>query len=202
MSSESVLQKTVSQLSNLPTSSPQLPQLLTTAKHQLLALNALIPTSSTPTAHLQLARRVLEAGALYAIHARDPDAFVRYYAQLQPFYELPAERFGSGPGSGSEREKITGLHLLLLLTKGDYAGFHSVLEGLEGEGFAAARVEEDESKGKHGGGKGFVEYPIKLERWLMEGAYDRVWAATKREGVPCEEFAVFSEVPRNPPVWW
>ena len=48
--------------------------------------------------------------------------------------------------------------------------------------------------GGGGGSGGFVEYPIKLERWLMEGAYDRVWAATKREGVPSEEFAVFSEV--------
>ena len=28
----------------------------------------------------------------------------------------------------------------------------------------------------------------------MEGSYDRVWGATKKEGVPSEEFAVFSEV--------
>ena len=148
-----------------------------------------------PASHLQLARRTLEAGALHAIRARDPDAFTRYYAQLQPFYELPSSRYGGEAHSGSEREKITGLYLLLLLTKGDYAAFHSVLEGLEGEGFTAAQVEEDESRtGKHAGGKGFVEYPIKLERWLMEGAYDRVWAATKREGVPSEEFALFSDV--------
>ena len=40
----------------------------------------------------------------------------------------------------------------------------------------------------------YVQYPIKLERWLMEGSYDRVWAATKKEGVPSQEFAVFSEV--------
>lgn len=47
----------------------------------------------------------------------------------------------------------------------------------------------------------YVQYPIKLERWLMEGSYDRVWAATKKEGVPSQEFAVFSEVflPHSPP---
>ncbi len=28
----------------------------------------------------------------------------------------------------------------------------------------------------------------------MEGSYDRVWRATKREGVPSEEYGVFSEV--------
>lgn len=61
-----------------------------------------------------------------------------------------------------------------------------MLEGLEVEkgGGAGAGLEEDR----------FIGYPVKLERWLMEGSYDRVWAATKREGVPGEEFGVFSEV--------
>ena len=40
----------------------------------------------------------------------------------------------------------------------------------------------------------YIGYPVKLERWLMEGSYDRVWGATKKDGVPSEEFAVFSEV--------
>lgn len=40
----------------------------------------------------------------------------------------------------------------------------------------------------------FVQYPVKLERWLMEGSYDRVWGATKSERAPSEEFGVFSEV--------
>lgn len=64
-----------------------------------------------------------------------------------------------------------------------------MLEGLEvekggGGGGGAGGLEEDR----------FIGYPVKLERWLMEGSYDRVWAATKREGVPGEEFGVFSEV--------
>ena len=37
-------------------------------------------------------------------------------------------------------------------------------------------------------------YPIRLERWLMEGSYDRVWNAMKKGEVPCEEFGVFSDV--------
>ena len=80
---------------------------------------------------------------------------------------------------------MTGLYLLLLLTKGDYAGFHSVLEGLEVE------------LGSRGGGlegDRFLGYPVKLERWLMEGSYDRVWKAMGGEGVPGEEEGVFSEV--------
>ena len=43
-------------------------------------------------------------------------------------------------------------------------------------------------------GDAFIQYPVQLERWLMEGSYDRVWGATKREGVPSDEYGVFSEV--------
>lgn len=97
--------------------------------------------------------------------------------------EIETDRSGKNRSEDrGQRSKITGLYLLLLLTKGDYAGFHTVLEGLEVEGSVGA--EEDV----------YVQYPIKLERWLMEGSYDRVWGATKREGVPSEEFGVFSEV--------
>ena len=86
---------------------------------------------------------------------------------------------------------MTGLYLLLLLTKGDYAGFHTELEGLEVEmgGARGAGLEQDK----------YIGYPVKLERWLMEGSYDRVWGATKKEGVPSEEFAVFCEVCATPP---
>ena len=85
---------------------------------------------------------------------------------------------------------MTGCYLLLLLTKGDYAGFHTVLEGLE--------VEMGEKAGAGLEADKFIGYPVKLERWLMEGSYDRVWGATKREGVPTEEYGVFSEVRRPP----
>ena len=84
---------------------------------------------------------------------------------------------------------MTGLYLLLLLTKGDYAGFHTVLEGLEIEEAGKGGLDGDE----------YIQYPVKLERWLMEGSYDRVWAATKREGAPSEEYGVFSEVSTYPP---
>lgn len=40
----------------------------------------------------------------------------------------------------------------------------------------------------------FIRYPVMLEQCLMEGAYDKVWGALKGDGVPSEEFAVFSEV--------
>ncbi|MCJ1310055.1 regulatory particle non-ATPase [Agyrium rufum] len=187
-SSEHTLHQMLHTLNSHPPSSPSLPPLLSRAKIALLHANALLPTSSTPPSLLPLARSILEKGALTSIAHSNPDAFTRYYQQLQPFYELPASAYPMGQGEG-ERSKITGLFLLMLLTKGDYAGFHTLLEGLEGE----------DDGGKSGGGKGKIEddrylaYPVMLERWLMEGAYDRVWKALDR-GVPGEEFGVFTEV--------
>jgi len=43
-------------------------------------------------------------------------------------------------------------------------------------------------------GDRYLGYPIRLERWLMEGSYDRVWNAMKKGEVPCEEFGVFSDI--------
>ncbi|KAL8745047.1 MAG: hypothetical protein Q9184_007922 [Pyrenodesmia sp. 2 TL-2023] len=175
-------------LSQLETPSPLSPEkitsLLTSAKRELLTLNALIPTPSTPSPILAIARQTLETGALLSIRLQQPDAFTRYYQQLLPFYEVPESSYGKNHTS-SQRSKVTGLYLLLLLTKGDYAAFHTVLEGLE---------LEQAGKGDGLEGDEFISYPVKLERWLMEGSYDRVWGATKREGVPSEEFGVFSEV--------
>ena len=159
--------------------------LLSHAKITLLKLHALTPQLTTPPTLLLAAREVFEAGALLSIRAKDPDAFTRYVHQLTPFYELPSELFPSGSGNG-EKNKITGLYLLLLLTEGNYAGFHTELEGLElRAGEAGVGVVE---------GDRYLGYPIKLERWLMEGSYDLVWKAMASREVPSEEYGVFSEV--------
>jgi len=156
--------------------------LLSRTKVALLGLNALIPTESTPTKHLQLAREALELGAVISIRLKDPVTFTRYFQQLQPFYSLPENKL---PKEGGNASKITGLYLLLLLSDGDYAGFHTLLETLEVAAAQAGRGLEEDA---------FIQYPIRLEQALMEGSYDRVWGETKSERVPSAEFALFSEV--------
>lgn len=37
----------------------------------------------------------------------------------------------------------------------------------------------------------FIQHPVNLERWLMEGSYSKVWRA--REQAPREEYAFFVE---------
>ncbi len=155
--------------------------LLSKAKLALLQLNALVPSPQIPQHTLALARETLELGALVSIRLQDPPSFTRYFQQLQPFYDLPEHSLSR---EGSQKSKITGLYLLLLLSQGDYAGFHTLLESLEVVEAGGKGLEEDK----------FVQYPVKLEQWLMEGSYDRVWGATKNERAPSEEYGVFSEV--------
>jgi 26S proteasome regulatory subunit N12 len=156
---------------------PTASALLSKAKIALLKLNGLTPSPKTPKPVLAAARDLFEAGALISIRNKDAEAFTRYVNQLQPFYDLPQETLPAG----SERSRITGLFLLLLLVKGDYSGFHTELEMLDMRG---ADVESDK----------YLGYPVKLERWLMEGSYDRVWKAMASREVPSEEYGVFSEV--------
>jgi len=152
--------------------------LLSRAKHQLLQLHALIPNEQIPARILKLARDTLELGALVSIRLKDAESFIRYFQQLQPFYSIPEQVL---PRTGNNASKITGLYLLLLLSSGDYAGFHTQLERLA---MGGVKLEDDEC----------IQYPIRLEQALMEGSYDRVWSRTMGEAVPSEEFKVFSEV--------
>ncbi|KAK5168763.1 regulatory particle non-ATPase [Saxophila tyrrhenica] len=179
---ENELKQIVSQLDSLKANNlSEAPKLLSRAKLALLNLNALVPTEKTQPQHLALAASVLEYGALISIRLQDTDAFTRYFQQLQPFYFLPSDR--SPSRRQSNQGKVTGLYLLLLLSVGDYAGFHTVLEGLEASS-GKEQIEKDD----------FIQYPVRLEQALMEGSYDKVWGETKGERVPSEEFGVFSEV--------
>ncbi|KAF2853983.1 hypothetical protein T440DRAFT_487258 [Plenodomus tracheiphilus IPT5] len=155
--------------------------LLSKAKIALLNLNALIPQEKAPRKHLQAARETLELGAIISIRLKDTVSFTRYFQQLQPFYSLPESTL---PRDGSNASKVTGLYLLLLLSEGDYAGFHTLLETLEVAAAQGGKLEDD----------AFIQYPIRLEQALMEGSYDRVWGETKKERVPSEEFGLFTEI--------
>lgn len=178
MAEQSVTQ-IVSQLKQSPLPYEEASSLLSRAKIHLLHLNALTPTPTTPAHLLPLARSLYEQGALASIRARDAAAFSRYVQHLQPFYELPPSVLTP---ETAERNKVTGLYLLLLLTQGKYGAFHTELESL------ASREGGSDEADK------YLGYPIRLERWLMEGSYDRVWNAMQSREVPCDEYSVFSEI--------
>lgn len=177
---DSILSSLQSSLRSNDTSSAS--SQLSKAKLALLQSNALIPSQSVSPQSLSTARSILECGALISIRSRDPQSFIRYYSQLQPFYDFP----GLQSHPSRERSQITGLYLLLLLSQGDYAGFHTLLETLI--------VAESGNGGKSVEDDPYIRYPIELERSLMEGSYDQVWRKTSGRDVPGEEFALFSDV--------
>ncbi|KAK7204716.1 SAC3/GANP/Nin1/mts3/eIF-3 p25 family-domain-containing protein [Myxozyma melibiosi] len=149
--------------------------LLPPLKLMLAQLNILVPLPSSDPSLLVLARDILEIGALTSIFLRDDVLFSRYVAQLSSFYALKDKL---SPPSVNEK-KLIALRLLLLLSRNDIAEFHTDLETLEDE------ADTDQ----------YIRYPVMLERWLMEGSYDKVWkATTQRSEVPAEEFAIFADI--------
>ena len=191
---DSILHTLHQTLHHPPADPTSVAPLLSRAKLTLLHSNTLIPSPSIPPQTLALARSILEASALLSIRARDPESFVRYYSQLQPFYHHQHPSYPVSP----DCSKITGLYLLLLLSEGNYAEFHTVLEGLvvaeqpSSNATAALHCVEDD---------GYIKYPVELERSLMEGSYDQVWRRTRGGAVPGPEFELFSDVctPLFPP---
>ncbi len=151
--------------------------LLTPIKIALAAHNLLVPTPShsPPPQDLVVARDILEAGALSSINLHDDISFSRYIALLRPYY-YDANTISQIPPSAN-KNKLLSLWLLLLLSNNQIVDFHTELETLE-------NVENDV----------YLSYPVRLERWLMEGSYDRVYRAlTHKSQVPSPEFSLFSD---------
>jgi hypothetical protein len=71
---------------------------------------------------------------------------------------------------------VRGLQLIRLLTQNRIADFHTALEGLP---ISSEQVAADE----------YLSHPVRLERWLMEGSYAKVWSA--REDAPTDEYEFF-----------
>ncbi|CAN6674804.1 26S proteasome regulatory subunit Rpn12p [Trichomonascus vanleenenianus] len=146
--------------------------LLPKIKLELAKANLIVPNKSAPKNDLLATRQLLEIAVLVAIQNRQEAEISRLIAQVRPFY---APELGIPP---SENEnKLVALYLLLLVAKNEIAEFHTELETLE-------NPESDP----------YLSYPIKLERWLMEGSYDKVWRAVTQESeFPSPEFAILAE---------
>lgn len=138
----------------------------------LIQAGLLVPQGVENPNDLQIARDILEVGALWSVHSRDIPSFDRYFSQLQTFYN------DLGPSlKRSPREMpIRGLNLIRLLTQNRIAEFHTTLESLP---LPADSLTSDP----------YISHPVNLERWLMEGSYSKVWNA--REEAPAEEYKFF-----------
>ncbi|KAG9081645.1 hypothetical protein FRC07_014463 [Ceratobasidium sp. 392] len=149
-------------------------QLLAQLKLGLIEAGLLFPQGSPNPSDLEITREILELGAFWSLRAKDIPSFDRYFAQLQTFYTDYA-----GVLSTSPRESpLQGLNLLRLLTQNRIAEFHTTLEGLPASSLTNP----------------YIQHPVNLERWLMEGSYSKVWNA-RSEPLPGyeQEYGFFLE---------
>ncbi|KAH7343994.1 proteasome 26S subunit [Rhizoctonia solani] len=143
-------------------------QLLTQLKLGLIQAGLLFPQGSANTSE------ILEIGAFWSIRAKDISSFDRYYAQLQTFYTDYAGTLNTSPSEAP----LQGLNLLRLLTQNRIAEFHTTIEGLPPSSISSP----------------YIQHPVNLERWLMEGSYSKVWNA-RSEPLPSyeQEYGYFME---------
>ncbi|KAI0033776.1 SAC3/GANP/Nin1/mts3/eIF-3 p25 family-domain-containing protein [Vararia minispora EC-137] len=145
---------------------------LSKAKLALIESDLIFPSVHKKVEELVAARDILEIGAFWSIRTKDVPSFDRYFSQLQTFYNdlssvLPP----------SQREyPIRGLNLIRLLTQNRIADFHTTLESLP---LPAEKLVTNP----------YIQHPVNLELWLMEGSYSKVWNA--REEAPAEEYKFF-----------
>jgi len=105
------------------------------------------------------------------LQVNDVASFERFIAQLTPFYSHPS--LSKSP----LRPRLTGLYLLLLLSRNEIGSFHTLIETLSAD--VDSQLMQDQ----------LVKFPIELEKCLMEGSFTKIWNASNEP--PSPEYKVF-----------
>jgi len=134
-----------------------------------------IPSAGVPLVKedLLLGRDVLEMGALFSISAKDIPAFERYMAQLKSYYL----DFSNSLQESTLKYELLGLNLLWILTQNRIAEFHTELELLSPKDIQ---------------NNVFINYPVSLEQYLMEGCYNKIFLA--RDKAPANSYNYFLSI--------
>ena len=160
--------------------SPDLSQCAAMLSHLKIAMTQfsfLVPSvapSPTVLKEIVLAREILEHAVLLSVKQRDMNAFARHIAQVKTYYFDTSRTFKDLPPS-SRQYTILGLNLLRLLALNRIAEFHTELELIP--------FDKHENV--------FIQLPVQLEQYIMEGAYNKVYRAAK--DVPHESYSFFIE---------
>ncbi len=150
-------------------------QLLPQMKIILLNLSFLPSSSQSEKLderELILARNTLEIGALWSIQNQDIPSFQRYVTQLKCYYF----DYGSLLKDSPFHYQILGLNLLSLLAQNRLAEFHTEMELLSA----------DEQKNM------YIKYPIRLEQFLMEGSFHKVYL--DKGNIPAQNYSFFIDI--------
>lgn len=120
---------------------------------------------------LVIARDVLEIGAEYSVAIENIQSFERYISQLKCYYydyknQIPESQ---------NKYKLLGLNLLFLLSQNRVAEFHTELELLP---FDIIKTNN------------FIQHPLALEQYLMEGRYNKLFKAKGNAPAGCYNFFI------------
>jgi len=150
--------------------------LLNDLKVAMTGHNFLVPTTAQPDALKQtlLAREVVEHGILLAVKRRDIESFERQIAQVKTYYFDSGRALKDLPPS-TYQYQILGLNLLRLLALNRIAEFHTELELIPLDKHLNI----------------YILHPIKLEQYIMEGSYNKVFNAAK--DLPAPSYSYFIE---------
>jgi len=146
---------------------PKLKEALTQISFSILPAGA---DETQARKELLLSREILEYATLLSVKLEDTNSFKRHVTQLKTYY------FDVGTYKIPESQRmysILGLNLLYLLASNSLADFHTELE----------LISVDQHKNI------YIKYPIQLEQYLMEGAYNKILSA--RADVPSESYTFF-----------
>jgi 26S proteasome regulatory subunit N12 len=131
-----------------------------------------MPTDSQASQQeLVIARDVLEIGAEYSVAVQDTPSFERYISQLKCYYydyknQIPESQ---------NKYKLLGLNLLFLLSQNRVAEFHTELELLPCDIIKT---------------NNFIQHPLALEQYLMEGRYNKIFMAKGNAPAECYNFFI------------
>lgn len=163
----------------------QCQKLLAPIKIELIKHNLLVPLPSNTKTNdqvndLRIAERILEIGLLSSLLSNNYQNFENYFSQLRPFYSNEKLHPSANKQLNSDATKIISLYLLYLLTQGLISKFHIELEVIYNSN--RFDIEKDQ----------YLNFPINLERNLMEGNYIKIWKLLNQEkSLPCPEYKHF-----------
>jgi 26S proteasome regulatory subunit N12 len=139
----------------------------------LLKISYMPTDSQAPQQELVIARDVLEIGAEWSVATQNIQSFERYISQLKCYYydyktQIPESQ---------NKYKLLGLNLLFLLSQNRVAEFHTELELLPCDIIKTNK---------------FIQHPLSLEQYLMEGRYNKLFAA--KGNSPAESYNFFIDI--------
>jgi len=117
-------------------------------------------------------RELYECAVLLSVQTQNTMDFERHMALLTPYYT----DFGAMLPPSENHHPILGLNCLRLLAQNRIADFHVQLETMSPEALESA----------------FVQFPVQLERSMMEGSYTKV--LEMRENLPLPSYGVFMDM--------